>query len=408
MSQRWQLLQACSVIGAAHRRQQKPCQDASLSVELKARGGSLQLLVVADGHGGSRYRLSHRGSALACQVSQEAVAPWLNGTPLADLERWQQVLEQELPAAIHLRWLAAIAADWALQPDAEHEAFSPLLYGSTLGLVLLAPQWWGCTGIGDWDLSTIDQQGQATLLSEEREHSGSEATGSLCQTFEQQLWRERTQLHPLEPHTDLQALVLSTDGVRKSCATDADYLQLCAALLDVRDRQELEQGLAHITEAGSGDDVSLAIAQRAARPRRRPSSGGVLPPGLWRWLLLVLVAAAGVGLGAWLMARQETPLQAQARHLCANPEQIQATLNQRRAQFKALLEQPQRASLLQQPTSGDPLGALIAASQSGPIPGCAALNAELSRQWQRARTAATPAKGKMPAAATPAAAPKNP
>jgi len=405
VSPRWQQLQACSVIGAAHRRQQKPCQDASLSVELKARGGSLQLLVVADGHGGSRYRLSHRGSALACQVSQEALEPWLNSTPLAEPERWRHILEQELPAAIHQRWLAAIAADWALQPDAKHEPFSPLLYGSTLGLVLLAPQWWGCTGIGDWDLSAIDQQGQATLLSEEREHSGSEATGSLCQTFEQQLWRERTQLHPLEPHTDLQALVLSTDGVRKSCATDADYLQLCAALLDVRDRQELEQGLAHITEAGSGDDVSLAIAQRAARPKQ--SGGGVLPPGLWRWLLLLL-AAAGVGLGAWRMARQETPLQAQARQLCANPEQIQATLNQRRAQFKALLEQPQRASLLQQPTSGDPLGALIAASQSGPIPGCAALNAELSRQWQRARTAATPAKGKMPAAATPAAAPKKP
>jgi hypothetical protein len=403
VSPRWQHLQACSVIGAAHRRQQKPCQDASLSVELKGRDGSLQLLVVADGHGGHRYRLSHRGSALACQVSQEVLEQWLACTPLADPERWRQRLEQELPTTIHQRWLTAIAADWALQPQAEHEPFSPLLYGSTLGLVLLAPQWWGCTGIGDWDLSAIDQQGQAALLSEEREHSGSEATGSLCQELDQQLWLPRTQLHPLEPQTDLQALVLSTDGVRKSCATDADYLQLCAALVDLRDRQELEEGLAHITQAGSGDDVSLAMAHRAARPRR----SGVLPPGSWRWLLLLL-AASGIGLGAWLITRQETPLQAQARQLCANPEQIQSNLNQRRAQFKALLEQPQLASQLQQPTSTDPLGALIAASQSGPIPGCAALNAELSRQWQRARATAAPAKGKMPAAAAPAAAPKNP
>ncbi|MBW0166093.1 MAG: protein phosphatase 2C domain-containing protein [Vulcanococcus sp.] len=402
MSSRWQHLQACSVIGAAHRRQQKPCQDASLSVELKGRGGNLQLLVVADGHGGSRYRLSHRGSALACQVSQEAVEQWLSSTPLTEPERWQQLLAEELPAAIHERWLAAIAADWALQPDAEHEPFSPLLYGSTLGLVLLTPQWWGCTGIGDWDLSAIDQQGQAALLSEEREHSGSEATGSLCQELGQQLWHERTQLQPLGAQTDLQALVLSTDGVRKSCATDADYLQLCAALLDLRDRQELEQGLAHITQAGSGDDVSLAIAHRASKQRR----SSVLPRG-WRWLLLLL-AASGVGLAAWLIPRQETPLQAQARQLCANPEQIQATLNQRRAQFKALLEQPQLASQLQQLASTDPLGALIAASQSGPIPGCTVLNAELSRQWQRARATAVPAKGKMPAAAAPAAAPRNP
>ena len=402
MSPRWQHLQACSVIGAAHRRQQKPCQDASLSVELKGRGGNLQLLVVADGHGGSRYRLSHRGSALACQVSQEAVEQWLSTTPLTEPDRWRQLLEQELPAAIHQRWLAPISADWALQPDAEHEPFSPLLYGSTLGLVLLTPQWWGCTGIGDWDLSAIDQQGQAALLSEEREHSGSEATGSLCQELDQQLWHERTQLQPLGAQTDLQALVLSTDGVRKSCATDADYLQLCAALLDLRDRQELEQGLAHITQAGSGDDVSLAIAHRASKPRR----SGVLPRG-WRWLLLLL-AASGVGLAAWLIPRQETPLQAQARQLCANPEQIQATLNQRRAQFKALLKKPELAGQLQQLASTDPLGALIAASQSGPIPGCTVLNAELSRQWQRARATAVPAKGKMPAAAAPAAAPRNP
>ena len=402
MSPRWQHLQACSVIGAAHRRQQKPCQDASLSVELKGRGGNLQLLVVADGHGGSRYRLSHRGSALACQVSQEAVEQWLSTTPLTEPDRWRQLLEQELPAAIHQSWLAAISADWALQPDAEHEPFSPLLYGSTLGLVLLTPQWWGCTGIGDWDLSAIDQQGQAALLSEEREHSGSEATGSLCQELDQQLWHERTQLQPLGAQTDLQALVLSTDGVRKSCATDADYLQLCAALLDLRDRQELEQGLAHITQAGSGDDVSLAIAHRASKQRR----SSVLPRG-WRWLLLLL-AASGVGLAAWLIPRQETPLQAQARQLCANPEQIQATLNQRRAQFKALLKKPELAGQLQQLASTDPLGALIAASQSGPIPGCTVLNAELSRQWQRARATAVPAKGKMPAAAAPAAAPRNP
>ena len=402
MSPSWQHLQACSVIGAAHRRQQKPCQDASLSVDLKGRGGSLQLLVVADGHGGRRYRLSHRGSALACQVSQEAVEQWLACTPLQDPERWRQLLEQELPATIHQRWLTAIAADWALQPQAEHEPFSPLLYGSTLGLVLLAPQWWGCTGIGDWDLSAIDQQGHAALLSEEREHGGSEATGSLCQELDQQLWQERTQLHPLEPQTDLQALVLSTDGVRKSCATDADYLQLCAALLDLRDHQELEQGLSHITQAGSGDDVSLAIAHRASKPRL-----SVVPPGSWCWLLLLL-AASSVGLGAWLMTRQETPLQAQVRQLCANPEQIQATLNQRRAQFKALLEQPLLANQLQQPTSSDPLGTLIATSQSGPIPGCAALNDELSRQWQRARATAVPAKGKMPGAAAPAAAPRNP
>ncbi len=402
MSPSWQHLRACSVIGASHRRQNKPCQDASLSTMLIGTDGQLQLLAVADGHGSARYRLSHRGSALACQVAQEAVETWLACTPLAQPERWRRLLEQELPASIQERWLEAIAADWGQQPQSEEEAFSPLLYGSTLGLVLLAPQWWGCTGLGDWDLAAVPSKGPAVLLSEEQEHSGSETTGSLCQPPEQQGWSQRAQVQPLEAHNDLRALVLSTDGVRKSCATDADYLQLCADLVDLRDPQELEQGLSHITEAGSGDDVSLAMAQRPAAPP--PRRARLTHRRSWGVLLLV----AALSLGGWLMAKRETPLQAQARELCAKPEQIPATLNQRRAQFRALLNNPELSKPLQQAASSDPLGALIASSQHGSSAGCPALKAELSQQWLRARAPLTPAKGKMPGAAAPGAAPGNP
>jgi hypothetical protein len=67
----WRPARACSVIGAAHQRQNKPCQDASLAVTLQSGSDSLQLMAVADGHGGSRYHLSHRGSALACAVAQQ-------------------------------------------------------------------------------------------------------------------------------------------------------------------------------------------------------------------------------------------------------------------------------------------------------------------------------------------------
>ncbi|MFM7286075.1 MAG: protein phosphatase 2C domain-containing protein, partial [Cyanobium sp.] len=66
---------ASSVIGAAHRRQGRPCQDAALSRELlSTRGERLLLLAVADGHGGSRYWLSHVGSQLACELAATAVA----------------------------------------------------------------------------------------------------------------------------------------------------------------------------------------------------------------------------------------------------------------------------------------------------------------------------------------------
>ena len=390
----WQTPKACSVIGAAHRRRGQPCQDASLSVSLQSRQGRLQLMAVADGHGSARYTLSHRGSALACQVAQQAVEAALAHTPLADCQGWLQLLEQELGASIQHRWLQAIEADWHQHSQNCTEAFSPLSYGTTLGLALLAPQWWGCTGIGDWDLVGVTHQGTAELLSEELEYSGSEATGSLCQPPKQQQWQQRARLELGSP---LRALVLSTDGVRKSCATDADYLRLCAGVVDLEKRDELEAGLARITEEGSGDDVSLAIALRGEPPNRRSP---------W-WGALVAVTAA-LALGGWLLSRRDTPLQAKARELCAEPEHIHANLSQRRAQFRMLEEQPQTANQLRARAAVDPLGALIATSRSTAVQGCPALTRELAWHWQRARTPQPPANGKMPAAAMPGAAPVNP
>lgn len=255
-------MQSVSVIGAAHQRQQKPCQDASLSASLTGDGGQLMLLVVADGHGAERHPFSHRGSALACRVARDAVETWLNCTLVAEAERWHHLLEEVLPITIQQRWLSAITVDWHSQPESTGERFSPLLYGTTLGLVILTQHWWGCTGLGDWDLAGVNGDGHAELLSEEIEYNKSEATGSLCQPPEQQDWLERTQLQHLEPPSELRALVLSTDGVRKSCTTDADYLQLCAELTELRHIQELKQGLSHVTAFGSGDDVSIAMALR--------------------------------------------------------------------------------------------------------------------------------------------------
>lgn len=156
MSSGWLQARACSVIGAAHQRQEKPCQDAAISCSLPAGREQLQLIAVADGHGGSRYWLSQVGSALACEQARQAVAQALQQTPLHATERWLQLLQHDLPAAIHSGWLQAIEADWQQRSEQE-QPFSPLTYGCTLGLVLLAPRWWGCTGLGDWDLAAVER-----------------------------------------------------------------------------------------------------------------------------------------------------------------------------------------------------------------------------------------------------------
>jgi serine/threonine protein phosphatase PrpC len=375
------------VIGAAHQRQGRPCQDASLGCSLSWGGSTLALMAVADGHGGTRYWRSDVGSRLACLVAREAVEAALPRTPLSDQKLWGEQLQQALPAAIWQRWLNAVQADWQRQREAGTQPFSALTYGCTLGLVLMAPDWWGCTGVGDWDLVGVDGNRKAVLLSQEEEHGGgAEATASLCQQQAAELFSPRAQLHSLTSTSSLQALVLSTDGVRKSCATDADFLSLCSQVVALQQSGELEEGLKHITAAGSGDDVSLAIGRRHNTPQTNTPQAG------WRWrhrftamaALATTVSATAAALFSWPQGRD--PVHAEMQRQCAQPNQIQINLTQRRAQFQQLLQAPEREAVLRQQAKHDPLGALIAAStEEPPAQACALLQQELAAQWEQAR-----------------------
>jgi hypothetical protein len=250
------------VIGAAHRRRGLVCQDFSLVRQLRSPAGvSLQLLAVADGHGAARYRYSDAGSRLACEQAAEAVRAALQATPLHNLKAWRRMLAEDLPQVIQSRWLAAIERNWQQRPAGEREPFCSSLYGSTLGLLLLAPGWWGCTGLGDWDLVQVSSTG-SQLVSEEAPLPGAgEATASLCLPEARARWAERAQLRTIPAASAPFALLISTDGVRKSCATDADFLELCNQIMGIRDSPQLPQGLAEISAGGSGDDLSIAVGR---------------------------------------------------------------------------------------------------------------------------------------------------
>jgi hypothetical protein len=398
VSPAWLAPQACSVLGAAHRRQGKPCQDASLSAELLGPDGqTLQLLAVADGHGSSRSWLSQRGSTLACAEAQGAVAEALARTPLTDERAWGQLLREGLAAAVHRRWRAAIAADWPQHSPDPAAPLEPVAYGCTLGVLLLAPRWWGCTGLGDWDLVAVDRDGSAQLLSQEEpigSHGGGEATASLCLPQGETLWVQRAQLQPLSGQGQLQALVLSTDGVRKSCASDADFLALCSQVIQLEEPQQLQRGLEQITRDGSGDDVSLAMALRTGPgcgQRRRGHRGrraGLALAGA------TLALAGGLVAAQRLLQRQATPppdpVLLLQQSLCADPARIRANLTPRRAQLQQLRRDPAAAIALLAAPQRDPLGALLARSQRGTLSACPALQQQLAALWRETG-------GKMPA-----------
>jgi hypothetical protein len=282
-------------------------------------------------------------------------------------------------------------------------------------VVLLAPTWWGHMGVGDWDLVRRSSDGSMTLISEERESCASgEATASLCMTGAASLFAQRAALHPLTPGLAPLALVLSTDGVRKSCATDDDFLALGHHLAALRQPAELEAALEQITSQGSGDDVSIAIACWEAGEHTPLATHRPDRP----LLLLLVIGAAALATGLWWLqpwARRITApnpaapaaasLRAEVQRLCTSPDRIPAALTQRQAQFDQLLQGRQQPQTLLQQASLDPLGAVIATSRPVPTPtspaitptlvelnACPALLSALDQQWKRRRAAAA----KMP------------
>ncbi len=310
----------CTRTGASHRRRGVVCQDASGWHCFQDRQGELvQLMAVADGHGGARYGRSDVGSWLACRTAlntarqlfqSQAIGaarplpPWRaaaelsspllrQGQPLQEQpdqaqpdqeqpwlepqglepewlqQQWlqQQWLGQEFPRAIQRRWLQAVHRHWRRQRPAEgSEAFSPLLYGTTLGLVVMTPRWWGHTGLGDWDLLQLHASGSQLLSQESDPAAAGEATFSLCLNDAATHFASRTAIQRLDPEAPAFALVLSTDGIRKSCSTDDDFLSLgrylSQAPLPVAGEPavDLVASLDRISSQGSGDDVTVAIA----------------------------------------------------------------------------------------------------------------------------------------------------
>ncbi len=411
---RWVAPIGASRTGAAHRRAGRPCQDAVLCRELRGlEGQPVMLMAVADGHGGSRYRRSEVGSRLACETALAAVQGALAARPLdTGEEGWCRWLERDLPEAIQRGWLEAVAAHWASDPG--EGGFEALLYGSTLGLVVMTPSWWGHTGLGDWDLVRVEADGQARLLEEENEPTAlGEATCSLCQPRAASLFARRAGLHRLDGGAADFALVLCTDGIRKSCATDGDFLTLAAWLArgdgeaDPEAAGTLSAALDRISREGSGDDVTVAVGRvwspgggapplppspppvadappappaascpptpsttepsQAPLPRqRRPAIGRAVAIGL---------ALAGAG-GSWLAwnwprspaALPPTPsspglraARLEVERLCGQPAAIPLALRRRRELFVALRQGRQDPAPLKAAAAADPLAALVAA-----------------------------------------------
>ena len=266
-------------------------------------------MAVADGHGNRRYWLSDVGSRLACELALKLAAEDLTKQRLSELsgEHRKSVhawLANDLATRLVSAWEEAIETDWGQRelPEAHRgESFSSQTYGSTLALVVLTPNWWAHTGLGDWDLVRLNGDDPDQIISQEATQGfQGEATKSLCLPRASHCFNARTAVYPLGgDRSQGFGLVLSTDGIRKSCATDADYLALSRYLLEeaqlhqaqgAGEATRLDSSLDRISREGSGDDVSVAVAcfgseeSMATEEIRRalvetdPTDGPQIPP----------------------------------------------------------------------------------------------------------------------------------
>ncbi len=245
------------------------------------------ILAVADGHGSPLYIRSGRGARTAVHAAITLLRRF--ATSHADqptLSAIKRVAADRLPRDLVMTWGEAVAADLAAEPlsrrelDALARHVSPaalarlnanpqLAYGSTLLAALITDTYLLTFQLGDGDILLVAEDGAAapiTLAADPLLFANE--TTSLCSP---KAWRHaRTYLQPA-PAASPPLLILATDGYANSFADRAGFLQagsdLLAALradgLPALGRQ-LPAWLRDTSAAGSGDDITLALAYRCA------------------------------------------------------------------------------------------------------------------------------------------------
>lgn len=260
---------AATARGASHIRSGLPNQDA-WGVWPPDQLATFVALGVADGHGSQRSFRSDRGARFAVEVALEAGAEFLQGSwdglALSEIRRQA---EERLPQAVSNRWRVKVDEDCDRDPLPEGTQDAYLVYGSTVLVVLVSSTLFVYAQLGDGEVLVVDPGGRSRRpLSGDSRLFGNETT-SLASP---KPWREfRVAIESAA--ADVPALILlTTDGYPNSFRDDAGFLQAGADLLallrsDGPDaiKRDLPGWLREASDAGSGDDVTVALLFRPGR-----------------------------------------------------------------------------------------------------------------------------------------------
>jgi len=258
------------VVGATHKRADKPCQDAILWKE----GESFVVLAVADGHGGERSPHSDVGATLAVEGAVQFLSNFRTRAISSSLSALKHYAEDQLPQALVQDWIKRVKEKAGVsKSETRSEKEILLQYGSTLLAALVTPEFLLFAQLGDGDILTVMDDGTVTRLIPKDKRLIANETTSLCMPY---AWREmEVVFQPVSAELPV-LILLSTDGYANSFASEPDFLQVGKDYLELIRQQGLKQVAAHLekwlTEAstrGSGDDIAVGLIYRDTSESKR-------------------------------------------------------------------------------------------------------------------------------------------
>lgn len=273
--------------GASHVEKNTPCQDAAHACLSKNK--RVGVAIVADGHGGSKYFRSDKGSVLAVQTAERTILDFLgtiakNKAAFFARKEEDRKIKQNLKLLeekIIVEWRNGILHDLKDNPLTEQEkefcksnnividddpANLLFIYGTTLLAGLISDSFWFVLQIGDGRCVVIESENNITIPITEDERLAFGRTTSLCDNNANENFREAFGF------TEIQGLTLATDGISDSFEPEK-YIQFNKELYDKftvspeNTTTELQAFLPELSERGSRDDVSIAGIFRVKREK---------------------------------------------------------------------------------------------------------------------------------------------
>lgn len=240
-----------SSVGASHIKNGKYCQDALSIKEGTFRGVPFLILSMADGHGSGAHCHSDQGAFLATSAAEEVALRFMLKASLSG-ERFSETVRQELKAI----WIESVKRlNNTFHPDIE----TIRKYGTTILMALVYDEQVYLAQLGDGEICYLDNEKKPVFLVQPKDGPIDSATESLCSQNADSCWNVGS-----IPLSDISFLMLSTDGLINSFSSTNEYIRFAKILDGYFDTHKpaqinavLPEWLAHYSEEGVGDDISL-------------------------------------------------------------------------------------------------------------------------------------------------------